>query len=248
LPERFTAEKKVYICETRIRATGGTAQQKMTANDLITDDIPPLRIDDTAEKALRWMDEFRVSNLAVVNGTEFVGIISDTILLDFNDPDAPIGSQRLSLVRPVLQGTQHVYDALKLMAELNLDVIAVTDANGHYSGTISIQRLAERMASLAAVREPGGILELEVNSVDYSLSQIAQIVEGNDAKILSVYLSPTPEPSKIQVTLKINREDLTRILQTFARYNYTVLATHHQSEFTEDLKHRYDEFMNFINM
>jgi acetoin utilization protein AcuB len=77
----------------------------MTANDLITDDIPPLRIDDTAEKALRWMDEFRVSNLAVVNGTEFVGIISDTILLDFNDPDAPIGSQRLSLVRPVLQGT-----------------------------------------------------------------------------------------------------------------------------------------------
>lgn len=220
----------------------------MIANDLITDDIPPLRIDDTAEKALRWMDEFRVSNLAVVNGTEFVGMISDTILLDFNDPDAPIGSQRLSLVRPVLNGSQHVYDVLKLMAELTLDVIAVTDDEGHYAGSISIQRLAEKMSTLAAVREPGGILELEVSTVDYSLSQIAQIVEGNDAKILSTYLSPLPEPGKMLVTLKINIEDLTRILQTFSRYGYTVTATHHQSEFGEDLKRRYDEFMNFINM
>jgi CBS domain-containing protein len=220
----------------------------MLADDLITDDIPPLRIDDTAEKALRWMDEFRVAHLAVVNGQEFVGMIADTDLFDLNDPNAPIGSQRLTLLRPVLSINQHVYDVFKLMAELTLDVIAVTDAEGHYAGCISIQRLAEKMASLAAIREPGGILVLEINMSDYSLSQIAQIIEGNDARVLSCYIAPTADPSKIEVTIKTNKEDLSRILQTFDRYSYTVKATYHQSEFEDDLKQRYDEFMNFINM
>ncbi len=220
----------------------------MIAQDLINDDIPPLKIEDAAEKALHWMEDFRVSHLPVVNGTEFIGMISDTELLDLQDPDSPLGAHRLTLVKPVLHPGQHAYDVLKLMAELNLDVIAVTDENDRYLGAVTLPRLAEKMANMASIREPGGIIVLELNQADYSLSQIAQIVEGNDAKILSSYISSAPDSSQVDVTLKINREDLSRILQTFARYNYTVKATFHHSEFQDDLRRRYDEFMNFINL
>ncbi len=225
-----------------------TDPDPMLAYDLINDDIPPLKIQDSAEKALRWMDEFHVSYLPVINGTQFIGMISDDELYDLNDQDAPIGSHKLALLKPHLLGKQHPYDVLKLMAELSLDVVAVSDEAGNFVGSITLPQLAEKLSSLAAVREPGGILVLEVNNVDYSLAQISQIVEGNDAKILSAYVGPIPDSTKVEVTLKLNRDDLTRILQTFSRYNYTVKATFHQSSYEEDMRSRYDEFMNYINM
>ena len=38
----------------------------MIAIDLITDEIPPLMHSDTGEKALNWMEEFKVSHLPVI--------------------------------------------------------------------------------------------------------------------------------------------------------------------------------------
>jgi acetoin utilization protein AcuB len=220
----------------------------MIAKNLINEDIPPLKIEDSAERALHWMEEFHVSHLAVVKGKQFMGMISENDLYDLDEPDAPIGTHKLTLIKPVIHADQHVYDVLRLMAELSLDVIAVTDEDGNFVGSVTLPRLAEKLSSLAAVREPGGILVLEVNNVDYSLAQISQIIEGNDAKILSCYVSALPDSNKVEVTLKINKEDLSRILQTFNRYNYVVRATFHQSSYAEDMQERYDEFMNYINM
>jgi len=220
----------------------------MKIGQLISDDIPPLKINDSAEKALRWMEEFKVSWLPVVDGTEFVGLISEGELFELEESDASIGSSAIALLRPVLNENQHAYDALKLMAELNVDVIAVLDDRGMYRGAVTIRKMAEHLTKMASIREPGGIMVLEVNNVDYSLAQIAQIVEGNDAKILSTYVSGIPGTTRVEVTLKINREDLSRIAQTFERYNYQINATFHQSAYEEDLRGRYDEFMNYIRI
>jgi CBS domain-containing protein len=220
----------------------------MRIGQLISDDIPPLKINDSAEKALRWMEEFKVSWLPVVDGADFIGLISEGELFELEESDASIGSSALALLRPVLNENQHAYDALKLMAELNVDVIAVLDDRGKYKGAVTIRKMAEHLTKMASIREPGGILVLEVNNVDYSLAQIAQIVEGNDAKILSTYVSGIQGTTRVEVTLKINREDLSRIVQTFERYNYQINATFHQSAYEEDLRGRYDEFMNYIRI
>lgn len=220
----------------------------MIIGQLISDDIPPLKSDDSAEKALRWMDEFKVSWLPVVDGTEFVGMISESELFELDESDSSIKETQLSLIRPVLTETQHAYDALKLMAQMNVDVIGVLDERGKYRGAVTIRKIAEHLVKMAAMREPGGILVLEVNNVDYSLAQIAQIVEGNDAKILSTYVAGIAGTPRVEVTLKINREDLSRIIQTFERYNYEIKGTFHQSVYEEDLKERYDEFMNYIRL
>lgn len=220
----------------------------MVIGELISDDIPPLKSDDSADKALRWMDEFKVSWLPVVNGTEFVGMISESELFELDESDSSIKETELNLIRPVLTETQHAYDALKLMAQMNVDVIGVLNEAGQYRGAVTIRKIAEHLVKMAAMREPGGILVLEVNNVDYSLAQIAQIVEGNDAKILSTYVAGIPGTPRVEVTLKINREDLSRIIQTFERYNYEIKGTFHQSVYEEDLKERYDEFMNYIRL
>jgi hypothetical protein len=91
-------------------------------------------------------------------------------------------------------------------------------------------------------------LVLELNIHDYSLSEIARIVESNDAKILSLYISSHIDSNKLELTVKINRTDLSPIIQTFNRYNYTIKASFHQSEYVDDLKDRFDSFMSFLNI
>lgn len=220
----------------------------MLAKDLITDEIPPLKMSDTGLKALGWMDEFKLSHLPVVNKTELLGVISDTDILDLNSPDDPISKYKRSFIRPFVFEHQHIYEVIKLIYNLKLTVIPVVDKDEKYLGVISLNHLMPYFARMAAVQDPGGIIILELNNNDYSLTQIAQIVEANDAKVLSCYVTPHHESTKMEITLKINKEDLSPILQTFHRYNYTVRASFHQSEFMEDMKNRFDSFMNYINI
>lgn len=153
-----------------------------------------------------------------------------------------------SYIKPQIHQTQHAFDALKIMSGLHLTLIPVLDEKEHYLGNVTQKSVLDRLAGLSAVMELGGIIELEINKNDYSLTQIANIVEGNDAKILSSYVSSLPDTNKILVTLKINREDLSRILQTFYRYNYEVKASYHQAEYEDDLKNRFNEFIKYLNV
>lgn len=220
----------------------------MLAKELITDEIAPLKSSDTGTMALHWMDEFKVSHLPIIKGQEYLGLISDTEILDLNITDEEFSTQKFSLIRPFVVEGQHVYEVIKLVCMLKLTVIPVLDNDQHYLGLISLTSLMKEFSTLAAVNEPGGIIILEMNTYDYSLSQIAQIVEGNDGKILGCYLNSSTDTTKIEVTIKVNKEDISGILQTFYRYNYNVKASFNQSRFSDDMKNRFDSFMNYINM
>ena len=220
----------------------------MLAIDLITDEIPPLKVTDTVAKALSWMEEFRVSHLPIVDRREFLGLVSDTELLDINRPKEQLGKLKIPLIKASVTQKQHAFEALKLISGLNLSLLAVLDDNGKFTGSITSVNLMQRIAGMPFVHEPGGIIILELNTNDYSLVQIAQIVESNDAKILSSYITSNIDSTKIELTIKINTEDLSGILQTFFRYNYNVKASFHLGDYTRDLKNRFEEFIHYLNI
>lgn len=220
----------------------------MLASELITDEIPPLKTSDTGLKALQWMEEFKVTHLPIVENKEFLGLVSDTDILDLNTPELPLSSHKLSLIRPYVFEHNHIYEVIKLVNNFTLTVIPVLDAQNNYQGCISLASLVQSFAKMASLQDPGGIIILSLNINDYSLSEIAGIVEGNDAKILSLYITSSNDSTEMEVTLKINRVDLTGVLQTFYRYDYNVKASFHQSEFSDDFKQRFDSFMNYLNM
>jgi hypothetical protein len=124
----------------------------------------------------------------------------------------------------------------------------VLNEKEQYLGLIHLSTLLQYFAEMASMKESGGLLILELNLHDYSLSEIARIVESNDAKILSLYISSQVDSTKLELTIKINRTDLSGIIQTFTRYNYTIKASFHQSEYVDDLKDRFDSFMSFLNI
>ena len=220
----------------------------MIAADLITDEVPPLKDTDSVDLALNWMEEFKVNHLAVTKGKEYLGIVSEAELLDSNHPDFTIDNLKLNYAKPVIHKDQHIYDAIKLMSKMNLSLLPVLDEKEEFLGSITQRSVLEKMAGITSVQEPGGIIVLQMVSTDYNLTQIASIVEGNDTKILSLNVTSAPDSKEIEVTIKVNNEDLSRILQTFYRYNYNVKASYHQSQYEDDLKNRFDEFMRFINI
>jgi acetoin utilization protein AcuB len=220
----------------------------MLLRSLIKDTIPPLKITDTGERARAWMEEFRLSHLPVIDGTNYLGIISETDVAGLSDKSQYLGHYALPFERVFLTDEQHVYDAVKFITNYNYTIIPVLDKDEQYAGLITVMDIIESFAQLFAVQAPGGIIQLEVNQHDYKLSEIAQLIEANDAIIMSLSANPLPDHSKVEVTVKVNRIDLTRILAAFYRYNYVVKAFYHQSEFSEDLQSRYDSFMNYLKM
>jgi acetoin utilization protein AcuB len=220
----------------------------MVASDLISEDIPPLRTSDTGTRALQWMEEFRVSHLPIVNHQDFLGLVCESDILDMNSPEEPIGAHVLSLAKPFVYSYQHVYDVLKVLSMNKLTLIPVLNEKDQYLGIIQLSDLLEHFAEMASMKDPGGLLVLELNVNDYSLSEIARIVESNDAKILSLYISSHSDSTRLELTLKINRTDLSAVLQTFSRFNYQVKASFHQSNFQDDLVERLDSLMKFFDL
>lgn len=218
----------------------------MIASDLITDEIPPLVHTDTGEKAINWMDEFKVSHLPVLKNGNFVGVVSESDILDHLNLDETLDGLFQHLPRPYVKSSAHIYEVLAKMSELKLSVIPILDAQEHYIGCTSIFKLMTELANTGSIKETGGILILEVNTVDYSMAQIAQIVESNNARILSSYILSNPDSMKLDVTLKINQLELTSIIRTFERYDYLVKASFQYGIGDEDLNWRYDTLMNFM--
>jgi len=221
----------------------------MLAKDLISDIVPALRTSDTGTKALNWMDIFRISHLPIVNNKEFLGLISDTDIYDLNMVDEPIGNHGLSLFSPYVRNYQHIYEVIEIASRLKLTVVPVLDDKNNYLGLITLTDLLYYFADLSAFKHPGGIIVLELHVNDYSLTEIAQIIEGNDAKILSLYLASPGDSMKLELTIKINRTDLSSIIQTFNRYNYNIKASFMEdNELDSWYTNRYDSFMKYLNI
>ncbi len=220
----------------------------MHASELIAPDLPPLRPSDTVGRALDWMEEFKVRHLPVTESGRLVGIVRDSDLVDRNDPEAPVRELMAQVELPYVREGQHIYDVMKLMAERGLTVLPVLDPTGNYLGAINEHEALRRLAEAINIGEPGSVVVLEMNQVDYSLQRIAGIVEGNGARLLSVYNRTLPDGPRMEVTLKVNREDISDILQSFERFDIQVKSTYQGSRFHEDLRTRYDELMRFLDL
>ena len=103
----------------------------MLAYELITDEVPPLKLSDTGKKVLDWMEDFRVSHLPVVNKREFLGLVSYTDILDLNDTRKTLDHLRVSMIKAFVREDYHIFDVLKVVSNYNVSAVAVLDAENN---------------------------------------------------------------------------------------------------------------------
>jgi CBS domain-containing protein len=195
------------------------------------------------------MEIFRISHLPIVNNLDFLGLISDADIYDMNQPEEPIGNHSLTLLKPYVTTEQHLFEVIGLASRLKLTVVPVLDEKSHYKGVITTTELVRYLAGISSMDQQGGIIVLEIIERDYSLSQIAQIVESNNIKVLSMYITSPPDSTKLEVTLKVNTNDLVSVIRTFERYNYDI-KTWVTSDDSMDrfYSERFDLLMKYLNI
>ncbi|MCF6169450.1 MAG: CBS domain-containing protein [Bacteroidales bacterium] len=220
----------------------------MIARNLISAWLLPLKTSDTGRDALNRMDEYKVSHLPIVNNENFLGLISEQDITSFNNFEEPLGNHGLTLKTPFVYEHQYIFDVLKLAAEFKLTLIPVVDDHESFLGCITLQTMVGELARTLSVDSPGAYLVLEMSQNNYSLTEIANIVESNNARVLSTFLLTRSDSTLINVVLKLNTNEIGPLLQTFDRYDYFIKASFGNDENEEDLKERFDSFMNYLNI
>ncbi|MEM7102115.1 MAG: CBS domain-containing protein [Bacteroidota bacterium] len=220
----------------------------MIASQLISHSVPPLKTSDTGQKAMHFMNVLHVRHLPIVNNEQFLGLLSEEDVLNFNSPEEPIGGHSLSLLRPFVHEDEHLYEVIKMAVTKQLTVVPVVDADDDYLGVITLEDLLKYFAQTGSLVDPGTILVLEMQKRDYSLAEIARIVESESASVLSTYVTSLPESSLMEVTLKLNSQAIKHIVATFERFGYKIKASFQESDYMDSLKERYDALMNYLNV
>ncbi|HJM16746.1 MAG TPA: hypothetical protein QF851_04760, partial [Flavobacteriales bacterium] len=141
----------------------------------------------------------------------------------------------------------HLFDIIEVLEKNNLSVVPVLDEEKQYQGVITNRKLLYTIAKSAAIQSIGGVIVLKMNNNDYSLTEIANIVESNNTKILSSYVTSTPESTKMELTLKLNTSDIVSIVKDLERFDYLITASYKEDESDVDFLERYEQLMRFLN-
>ncbi|MBK8145580.1 MAG: CBS domain-containing protein [Bacteroidetes bacterium] len=219
----------------------------MSTKQLITYDLPTLSYSDSGEKALHLMNEFRVFHLPLVQGDNYIALISEDDLLDWDTPEEPLSLAEFITFRPAIMASKHAFEAMKLVKAFGLSVLPVVDDHNHYMGLITIESLLSVIADSNAVMETGAIMVLEMDQRNYSLSEIARICESNDITILASFIKAIDDTGLQRVTLKLNKTDVQSVLATFERYSYQVVEVYAAENHKENLKENFDLLMHYLN-
>jgi acetoin utilization protein AcuB len=219
----------------------------MTARTLIAD-IPPLTPYDTVEMARDWMLDYHVRHLPVVDTGTLLGIVTEEQCWDGETQDQTLHQAGFSERLVAVHEGQHLFEALRLFGEHHLTTLPVLNAEGRYIGLITLDSLLRGFAQMAAVTQPGGILVLSLEPRNYSLSELARLIESENAHVLGSFVSSPYGAEKMEITLKISKQDLKHIAATLERFGYSIVYSFYESDYLDTLKERYDLLVNYMKM
>lgn len=220
----------------------------MQAVEYIDANIPYLKANDTVQFALDIMAGNNLTEMPVLKGRKYIGSISEDVLLNIENAAIKVGALPLDNNIIFTYSTEHIFELIKKMIETQMFLMPIIDLEEHYIGVATAASILTKFGNSSSLMESGGMLVLQMNKSDYSLSEIARIVESNDALILNCYISSQVDINQIEVTLKINKSDLEDIIASFERYEYNVKAAYHQSSNADDMLEKYESLMHYLNM
>jgi CBS domain-containing protein len=219
----------------------------MLLKDFITKEYPVLKSFDTGEYALSMMDELKVQHLPLVDDGTYTCLLSEKDLLAMPDPLAPVAEP--ASFAPGVTENSHLHEVIARMSRYRLSLLPVVDREGKYIGVITRDRLIDAISELCNAETSGSVVVLEMWPQDYVLSDIARIIEANNAHVLNLLHNIEQDTGRLHITIKIDLEDATPVIRSFERFNYTVLYHFMEKGMVDEvLQQRMDELLYYMNM
>jgi Mg/Co/Ni transporter MgtE len=212
----------------------------------ITNDYKALDSQETILDAQDSLDEISFSHFPVVEEDVYIGCIIKDDLETF-DGDKKVADYRFTLEPFFARTTMIWLDVLEVFAKNHTNLVPVLDENNAYVGYYEIEDIIKFFHETPFLKEQGGVLVVQKGVLEYSMSQITQIVESNNGKLLGLFVSEANLES-VQITIKISLGAMNDIIQTFRRYNYEIISEHQEDNYINSLKERSDYLDKYLNI
>lgn len=218
----------------------------MRAGDIISSHNRVVEADSTARECLKMMTERGVDDMVVVNDGSYGGIITQQHCTSNND-DVKVGEIASPL--PAVQAQAHLLEAVELFVEQVYSQLAVVDPANRYVGSITSADIIRAISTICNTSHPGAVIEVEMLPEDYSVAEIARLIEDNHCKLITLFSYPDNDTGMLRVQIRTNCEDATAILQSLERYGYRVAATYYpQGRIDHRAEQRLRELMYYLEM
>ena len=218
----------------------------MLTRDLISNSIPYLHLDDKVYHALQLMNDYHVAHLPVVEEEKFVGIISEELLLHA-DEDQLLKQLPITDGGTSVQANDHFLKAIQVAVQNKLSIVPVIEEK-QILGIVTYNDLLRNASDFMSLNHPGGLIVLELEEHNYSFAEISRIVESNDAQITQLNTYVDPETGLMQVTIRINKMEISDIISTFQRYEYTIKYYFGEEIYENELRGNFDNLMHYLNI
>lgn len=218
----------------------------MQIQNHIIANLPVFKVSGSIKKVIHFFKHNTYSHIAILENDHFLGVLNKNDL-EIYEPDKKIGDYRYILENFFVHNTTSWLDVLEAFARNEANLLPVIDGEGHMLGYYDLTDIVGVFIDTPFFTEPGGILVIAKGIKDYSFSEIAQIVESNNTKLIGGFITDSRN-DVIQVTLKVGSSNLNEIIQTFRRYNYSILFGNNDDQFLEDLKQRSDYLEKYLNV
>jgi CBS domain-containing protein len=220
----------------------------MLSADLISNSIPALQLHDTVSRALQQMDDADVVHLPIVADDKYIGLADEADLLDVENANLLLKDLDIQWPKPAVNYLEHFLNAVKVASEFKLTVVPVVKEGDEYVGIITKQQLLSTLSEYTSAAEHGGIIVLEMEPRNFSLSEISRIIETNDAKILHLNTYTDKATGQLLVSIKLNRNDLQDILASLERYEYNVKNYFGDNLSEDEMRDNYEHLMNYLSI
>jgi CBS domain-containing protein len=220
----------------------------MLTGNLHTQTLPYLRLSDKIFQALELMNENHVEHLPIVDGDKYVGIISEEDLSQADNDHSTLEQFQQSISNAAVKDDEHVLKAIQIAVQNGLTVVPIIGDDNELLGVVTYSDLLKYSSEFMSLNEPGGLIVLEIESKNYSFNEISRLVEANDAQIKQLNTNVDPETGLMEVTIKINKVEVSDLVATFQRHEYNVKYYFGEELFENELKTNYDNLMNYLKI
>lgn len=221
----------------------------MIAKDIADNIIQPVRLSDNCLQVMGWMEEYKVMQLPVVDNGQYYGMLSEAQIYGLDDPDVDVARLKDELDQDTLDEADYITDVLAQFVNKKATLVPVLNQRKEYVGCISQHALLQAVGELEDIGMPGAVIVLELNLADYVLSEIAQIAEASDIRLLSLHTYQHPDSMQLDVILKTNSDEIDSFLRTLERYDYHVKMTMSEKDMEQEkLSENYEYIMTYLGI
>lgn len=220
----------------------------MLAQELINNLLPQLQLTDTVATALQLMNDLKLNHLPVVSEEKYLGLISEDDLLDEENRKISVEFFQNDFIQASVVYNKHFLNAVTLSNHYQTNIVPVVNESNELLGSIAGERLLAALGLFSGAEEPGAIIVLEMERSKFAISEISRIVESDGAVILHLNVTIKPESSLLDVTIHLNKREISTIIAAFERYDYSITYYSGEELFENEIDVNYKHLMNYLDI